>query len=87
MGSVVSPAARYAVSAAVGDPDTLVPADRITGLELVSDGGTVVASRSVSGHNAIWVATVSSTTARYLWLRVTTAGGVTAWTAPVWIGR
>lgn len=87
MGSVVTPAARYAVSVAVTDPDTLVAADRITKLEIVSDGGVVAASRNVNGHSVTWSPTVSSSTARYYWLRVTTGDGVTAWTAPVWTGR
>lgn len=87
MGSVITPATRYAVSVAVTDPDALAPGDEITKLELVSDGDAVAASRSVSGHSVTWTPTVSSSTARYFWLRVTTGDGVTAWTAPVWTGR
>ena len=87
MGSVITPATRYAVSVAVTDPDTFAPGDEITKLELVSDGGAVAASRNVTGHSVTWAPTVRSSTARYFWLRVTTVDGVAAWTAPVWTGR
>lgn len=87
MGSSVSPAARYTAAVAVSDPDTLAPGDTVTKLELVSDGGAVVASKTVSGHSVTWAPAVSSATARYFFLRVTTGDGLTAWTAPVWTGR
>ena len=87
MGSSMSPAARYTAAVAVSDPDTLAPGDTVTKLELVSDGGAVVASKTVSGHSVTWAPAVSSATARYFFLRVTTGDGLTAWTAPVWTGR
>jgi hypothetical protein len=87
MGSTITPARRYAVWVAATDPDALVPGDRITKLEVVGDGGVVVASRRADGHSVTWMPTVSSSTARYFWVRVTAGDGVAAWTAPVWTGR
>lgn len=87
MGSILSPRTRYTVAATVSDPDVLVAGDRVTRLDLVSDGGAVVASKAVNAHSVSWSLPVTSATARYYFLRVTTGDGVTAWTAPVWTGR
>ena len=87
MGSTLSPRTRYTVAATVSDPDVLVAGDRVTRLDLVSDGGAVVASKAVNAHSVSWSLPVTSATARYYFLRVTTGDGVTAWTAPVWTGR
>jgi len=87
MGSIVTPSARYTVSVSVTDPDSLAVGDKVTKLDLVSDGGAVVAAKKVSGHSVTWAPSVTSSTARYFYLRVTTADGPTAWTAPVWTGR
>jgi hypothetical protein len=87
MGAIVAPASRYVVAAEVTDPDALIPGDKVTRLELVSDGGAVVAARNVAAHSVSWTLSVASPAARFYFLHVTTADGDEAWTAPVWTGR
>ncbi len=93
MGSTLaSPGRRYTAVIKVEDPDG-VAGDAITRVEIVSDGGRVVASQPFGGPIAEWKVTLDSPTARYFYVRVTTASdvsggeGLTAWTAPVWTGR
>ncbi len=81
----------------VEDPDA-DPADAVTKLEIVSDGGVVVAER-VFGEadgdttSVEWLVELDASAARYFYVRVSTAStvtggpGITAWTAPVWTGR
>jgi hypothetical protein len=53
----------------------------------------VVAKKAFNSADVTWSPTLSSATARYFYVRVTTASdfwgrqGITAWTAPVWTGR
>lgn len=102
LGSVLSPSATtYVASIHIEDPDG-VPSDDITLVEIVSDGGIVVASIPTSGTTVDLTITLNSVSAHYFYLRVSTASellsmsynhlagdrsGVTAWTAPVWTGR
>jgi hypothetical protein len=91
MGSTLVPAAGYKASIQIVDPGGAKDAIRL--VELVSDGGAVVAKKAFDSASVTWTPTVSSSTARYFYVRVTTASdfwgdvGVTAWTAPVWTGR
>ncbi|OGS46836.1 MAG: hypothetical protein A3K66_04055 [Euryarchaeota archaeon RBG_16_67_27] len=93
MGSILSALdSRFVASVQIEDPDG-TPEDAITLVELVSDGGVVVASARVRGTAIRLTLEVTSETARYFYLRVSTASnhegvpGVTAWTSPVWTGR
>jgi hypothetical protein len=93
MGSVLTgDTSVYKVSVNIVDPDR-VKSDAITLVEIVSDGGKVVASVPTSGTTVDLTITLSSESAHYFYLRVSTASpldggpGVTAWTAPVWTGR
>jgi hypothetical protein len=77
----------------IEDPDG-TDADMITLVEIVTDGGDVIASFPTSGTSVEITATLGSDDARYFFVRVTTASplnleepGITAWTAPVWTGR
>ncbi|MEE4276617.1 MAG: CehA/McbA family metallohydrolase, partial [Thermoleophilia bacterium] len=70
------------------------PAEVITRLEIVADGGAVVAGRDFdTGNVAEWLVELDASAARYFYVRVYTASnvsggpGITAWTAPVWTGR
>jgi hypothetical protein len=97
MGSVLSPTTtKYAITLRAEDPDGLP----ITRLEIISDGGAVVASRATNGAAVEWSTTLSSATARYFYARIRSAssphnvlaqvtggGGVAAVTAPVFTGR
>jgi hypothetical protein len=73
------------------DPDGTTE-DEITAIEIVGDGGLVVASATTAGTSVDWTATVDAAAVHYLYARITTASGAggapgpTAWTAPVWTG-
>ena len=92
MGSTLAPTTTYTASIHIQDPDNSAT-DAITLVEIVSDGGTVVASMPTSGNTVDWTLTLSSGSAHYFYLRVSTEStidggpGVTAWSAPVWTGR
>lgn len=93
MGSVLAAGTSvYKASISIVDPDR-AKSDAITLVEIVSDGGKVVASVPTSGNTVDLTVTLSSESAHYFYLRVSTASplnggpGVTAWTAPVWTGR
>ena len=93
MGSVLAaPADAHTASISIEDPDA-VPEDAVTRVEIVSDHGEVVASLGANDTRVDWKVELQSGTARYFYVRVTTASdlgggeGVTAWTAPVWTGR
>ena len=92
MGSILSAAdGTYTASVRISDPDGLK--DEITLVEVISDGGEVVASVPTSGYSVELTVELDSEDARYFYVRVTTASplegevpGVTAWTSPVWTG-
>ena len=93
MGSILSGiGSDYTASVQISDPDG-TPEDAITMVEVVSDHGEVVAQQATAGTNLDMSFQLSSSTARYYYVRVTTASdvsggpGVTAWTTPVWTGR
>jgi hypothetical protein len=97
MGTILSPTTtRYEVSVHVEDPDGLP----ITRVEIISDGGAVVASLGAGSPVVDWTTTLTSNTARYFYGRVSSASspytvltsisggeGVAAVTAPVFTGR
>jgi hypothetical protein len=92
MGSIVAPKSSYVASIHISDPDLM--GDEIKLVEIVADGGVVVASKSFDANTVTWEPVLSSVDGeRYYFVRVTTASdfwgneGVTAWTAPVWTGR
>ena len=87
MGSSVAAAPRLTAEVAVQDPDGL-----ITRLELVTEGGRVVASTDVdAGSSSVEWRPALGERVPWAYLRVSTAEslgggpGVTAWTAPVWV--
>ncbi len=90
MGSVLDgTTSTFAIRVEVEDPSG-DPADAIEWIDIISDGGEVVASLPGNGNAASGEVTLTSATARYFFARVTTASGPggqpgpTAWTAPVW---
>jgi hypothetical protein len=93
MGSILPvPTSKCTASVQIEDPDG-VSSDAISLVEIISDGGTVVASKHTKGTVVDLTFSLSSESAHYYYVRVTTASGidgtpgVTAWTAPVWTGR
>ena len=91
MGSILSPTDTFDVAIDIEDPDGA--ADAITKVEIISDGGEVVATLDADSASVQWTTTLSSDSAHYYYVRITTASplsgeeGVTAWTASVWTGR
>lgn len=92
MGStLLSADGRYTASIQISDPDGL--GDEITLVEVITDGGEVVASVPTNGNSVDLTVDLVSEDASYYFVRVTTASplegtpGVTAWTAPVWTGQ
>ena len=97
MGSVLpSTTTSYQIAVRVQDPDGLP----ITRIDIISNGGAVVASQETNSAVVDWTTTLTSSTARYFYVRVSTASspysvltsvtggqGVTAVTAPVYTGR
>lgn len=97
MGSTLAAGdSTYVAHVRAADPDGTA-ADAVRRVEVLSDGGELVASRAFNCTSDDTVVdtrfTLRSTTARYFYVRITTASdvsggeGVTAWTAPVWTGR
>jgi hypothetical protein len=101
MGEILSgPAASHTASIEVSDPDAIAGDvnDAVTLIEIVSDGGAVVAGLSLDPGASVqtinWTVPGLPAEARYFYVRVSTASndvtglaGVTAWTAPVWTGN
>ena len=92
MGSVLEPgASKYVARIQVEDPDR-TRNDAVTLVEIVSDGGQVVARIPTSGTKVDLTITLPSLDVHYFYVRLTTASnlsgteGVTAWTSPVWTG-
>ena len=94
MGSNLSaPDGTYKALIDIHDEDGLE--DEITRVEIVTDGGVVVANITTSGCDVQLDIDLVDADARYFFVRVTTASplnelgveGVTAWTAPVWTGN
>ncbi|HEX7392662.1 MAG TPA: CehA/McbA family metallohydrolase [Thermoplasmata archaeon] len=93
MGSVLTAdSSAYTASIHIEDPDG-VASDAITLVEIISDGGVVVASMPGGSTVFDWEVSFESDSSHYYYVRVTTASalsggeGITAWTAPVWTGR
>jgi len=93
MGSVLSLTGdTYTASIHIEDPDG-IPSDAITLVEMISDGGVVVASAPADSSTVDITFELTSDSSHYYYLRISTASdidgvpGVTAWTAPVWTGR
>jgi hypothetical protein len=92
LGSTLASAdGTYTASIQVSDPDGAK--DEIKMVEVVTDGGQVIAKVPTSGTSVNLNIMLDSPDARYFYVRVTTASGLdgapglTAWTAPVWTGR
>lgn len=91
MGSTLALPSIATAKIHIEDPDG-TSSDAITLVEIISDSGKVVASMPGSGTTFDWTVTLTSQTAHYFYLRISTASnvsggpGVTAWTAPVWTG-
>lgn len=99
MGSTLAQPAAVAFDIWISDPDTAEPKDRITKVDLVTDGGAVAETFTPepAAHQVRWKPVVRDAKHRYYFVRVWNAGGgdlaqpkpdqPVAWLAPVWTGR
>lgn len=98
MRSTLDAPTRFNFAISISDPDTNKPGDKITRIDIVQDGGTLVKTYVPTPAHAVqWKPTVADATNRYFFARVWNArGGDTAdaepatpvaWLAPVWTGR
>ncbi|MGL4738184.1 MAG: discoidin domain-containing protein, partial [Cellulosilyticaceae bacterium] len=65
-------------------PEEGKPFERV---ELISDGGMVVALNEEKSFHIKWDLILQSEEARYFFIRVVNEAGKRAWTAPIWTGR
>ena len=97
-GSTLTAAATYRFDITVSDPDTTNPKDKITKIDIVTDGGKVVSDFTPTPDYTVhWNTGVSFPGKKYFFVRVWTAGGgdapgadpanPVAWLAPVWTGQ
>ncbi len=98
MGSTLQTPSEFSFDILARDPDTDDPKAMITKIDIVKDGGVVVEEHKPEpGHSIRWRPVIRDEDAKYLFVRVWTAGGgetetanpdqPTAWLAPVWTGR
>ncbi len=86
MGSIIPATSTMNIVVHAEDPDTS-GSDKIIKIEVISDGGAVVASQNYSAFSVDFQTTLTSTTSKYYYIKVTKAQNKFAWTAPVWITR
>ena len=98
MGSTLAQPGVFRFDISITDPDSADPRAKITKLDIVSDGGKVVATHgpSTPATTIRWQPTVRDAKAHYFFVRVWSAGGgdspkseanqPVAWLAPVWTG-
>jgi hypothetical protein len=98
MGSTLDSPTNFDFNITINDPDTNNPANQITKIDIVKDGGAVVQTFAPTPDFAVtWSPTISDATNRYFFVRVWDAAGgdvpdadpskPVAWLAPVWTGR
>jgi hypothetical protein len=98
MGSTLARPGVFRFEISVNDPDVNDPKAKITKIDIVKDGGEVVASHSFDepAVAVMWKPMIRDAKARYFFVRVWDAGGgdapkpdptqPVAWLAPVWTG-
>lgn len=98
MGSTLNRPDALAFKIVLSDPDTNEPKDKITKIDIVTEGGKVVETYTPTpAHSVTWSPTIRNATNKYYFVRVWNAGGgdlptakpedPVAWLAPVWTGR
>jgi hypothetical protein len=98
MGSTLAQPNSFQFNIEVSDPDTDRPKNKITKLDIVTDGGKVVRSFTPEPSYAVrWSPEINDTEAHYFFVRIWSAGGgdvpnarpnnPVAWLAPVWTGK
>ena len=73
MGAEIGTPDTTSVEIVVNDPDSTRPSDRITRIEVVGQGGVVLASQAFDSHQATWSPVVPRNGHAYMLVRVFTA--------------
>jgi hypothetical protein len=98
MGSTLTRPDTLNFDISISDPDTDNPNDKITKIDIVTDGGTVAQAYNPDpGYSVEWKPLLHDTANKFFFVRVWNAGGgdvpnpnpanPIAWLAPVWTGR
>jgi hypothetical protein len=98
MGSTLNRPNVFKFAISINNPDRDKPEDKITKIDIVKDGGTVVQVHSpMPAYSVTWSPTIHDATNKFFFVRVWNAGGgdaaggnpakPVAWLAPVWTGR
>jgi hypothetical protein len=86
MGSKVGTPTEAVFNITVSDPDTTTPSDKIKKIEVIGNGGTVLASQAFDAHSVSWQPTVAVGSNGYMFIRVFNGerSAHTSVAAPVW---
>ncbi|HRK41217.1 MAG TPA: DNRLRE domain-containing protein [Candidatus Saccharibacteria bacterium] len=86
MGSMVGVPATATFDITVSDPDTSTSADKIKKIEVIGNGGAVLASQTFDAHSVSWQPNVAVGSNKYMFIRIFNGERTaqTAVAAPVW---
>ena len=99
MGSTLDAPAEFHFDISINDPDDKNPKNKITKIDIVTDGGKILQTHepSPAAFTVNWTPIIANTTSKYFFVRVWSANGgdtpdstpdtPVAWLAPVWTGR
>lgn len=90
MGSTLNAPSTLRFAIDISDPDVTDDANKITKIDIVTDGGVVVETHvPTPAHAVTWAPVLENTTGKYFFVRVWNASDnqPIAWLAPVWTGR
>lgn len=87
MGSVIGTPSTVRFTISVTDPNTGNAADKVTRIQVIGQGGAVVAAKAFDSHSVTWSPTVTAGSNPYLFVRVFNGERTahTAVLAPVWL--
>ena len=87
MGSQIGTPTTVAFDISVSDPDTGNAADKIKRIDILTDGGAMVSTRTFDAHSVTWRVSVPANNHHYFLLRIFNGERTTytAATAPVWL--
>jgi hypothetical protein len=83
MGSILNNPASLAIDVDVYDPNS---SDTVASMDIIADGGTVVASWSGTASNSVKWSTTLTTKYNYYYVKIVQTDGQIITTAPIWSG-
>jgi hypothetical protein len=99
MGSTLDRPNIFRFHIRINDPDADEPKDKVTKIDIVTDGGAVAETYTVPDptNSVEWSPVITNSSSKYFFVRVWNAGGgdapggdpgkPVAWLAPVWTGK